>query len=112
MFAIELNFFSSASPGTPRELSISSIGSTWVKLKWSISRVYSIVAHYEITCTNHNGSGKTIKISRNLAVNVTGLTPETMYEFVVVAVSSDGGVTGRSQSSNPVQCHTTILGEQ
>jgi chitodextrinase len=110
VFAIELNF-SLASPDTPRELSISSIGSTWVKLKWSISMVYSVVAHYEISYTDHSGSGKTTNIS-NLAVNVTGLTPETMYEFVVVAVSSDGGVTGRSQPSNPVQCHTTILGKQ
>ena len=101
----------SVPPDTPRAVSISSVGSTWVKLKWSIPIIYSNITHYEVTHTDHNGSGKTIGIE-HIAVNITGLTPETMYEFVVVAVSSAGGVIGKSQPSNPVQCLTTIMGKQ
>ena len=78
---------------------------------WSIPIIYSNITHYEVTYTDHNGSGKTIGIE-HITVNITGLTPETMYEFVVVAVSSAGGVIGKSQPSNPVQCLTTIMGKQ
>ena len=106
------NMYSSGPPGTPRDVSISNVGSTWVKLKWSMPLVYSSITHYEITYADHNGNGKTITENRNLTVHITDLTPESTYEFVVVAVSSAGGVVGKSQPSNPVQCHTTVLSKQ
>lgn len=107
----ELNLSPSVPPDTPRAVSNSSVGSTWVKLKWSIPIIYSNIIHYEVTYGDHNGSGKTISIE-HIAVNITGLTPETTYEFVVVAVSSAGGVIGKSQPSNPIQCRTTIMSKQ
>lgn len=104
--------YSSDPPGAPRDVSISNVGSTWIRLKWSMPLVYSSIAHYEITYADHNGNGKTIAENRSLTVHITDLTPETIYEFVVVAVSSADGVVGKSQPSDPVQCCTTVLGKQ
>ena len=103
--------YSSDPPGIPRDVSISNVGSTWVNLNWSMPLVYSNITRYEITYADHYGNGKTITENRSRC-HITDLTPESIYEFVVVAVSSVGDVVGKSQPSNPVQCRTTVLSKQ
>ena len=109
-----MQFVFSVPPAAPRDVSIINFGSTWIKLKWNdiVPLKYSSISHHEITYIDHNGCGKTTIENRNLAVHITGLTPETMYEFVVVAINSTGGMIGKSQPSNLVQCRTTILSKQ
>lgn len=85
-------------------------GSTWVKLQWDISLVFSNVSHYEITYIDSKGTGKTL-FEEGMKINITSLAPGAAYTFMVVAVDKCGNVVARSMPTDPVHCYTMLLGK-
>ena len=70
------------------------------------------LSRYQVTATPVGGgtpvtAGTT---DSSTELNVTGLAPDTNYEFRVVAISEFESVTGRSSHSEPGFANTTFTG--
>ena len=81
------------------------IGATWISLHWeSPLEVDFPISYYEIVVTKLIDVGAAQQENRSTLdnstfINVTGLSPDTTYNFSIVAVIEAGEVVARSDRS-------------
>ncbi len=82
-------------PSVPTNLTASNIGDTTIDLSWTASIDNVGVTEYEVF-----QGGTSIGTSATTSFNVTGLTAETTYSFIVNAKDAAGNVSGNSNAAN------------
>ncbi len=103
-------------PGQPENLNVDNIGATWVTLHWQPPQFTGQpgIARYNVLATD-TGDGSTVAVSTMDATtntNVTGLLPNTRYEFRVQAVARmlDAANLGMLSSAT-MTISTSLTGE-
>ena len=111
------------SPSKPQNLVITGEGATWVTMSWEppTERGSPEVTRYEVTTEKFNSTNEQLMaedtntrltMSNETSLNVTGLLPNTIYVFSVIARSEvKGEVVSRSNASQTVSQTTRATGE-
>ena len=89
------NFIDTEAPSAITDLASSNIASTSVDLSWSTSTDNVAVSSYQVF-----QGGSPIGSSATNSYNVTGLTPETSYDFTVFAKDTAGNTSAVSNTVN------------
>ena len=97
-------FVCAVAPGQPYNLSVVSIGATWISLCWEEPDMAGEpgIARYDILVMN-TAEGFTFTASttdNTTNINVTGLSPNSEYEFSVQAVAVRLDATSQGTPSN------------
>ncbi|NMM47244.1 fibronectin type III domain-containing protein [Marinigracilibium pacificum] len=98
-------------PSTPLNLTVMSVGATNIGLSWSASSDDFGVSHYEVYANNNlvstvsrtTGNGSEMQLmgsTPSTATLITGLTPDTDYDFQVRAVDVGGLQSGFSNTAS------------
>ena len=110
-------FMCAEAPGQPSNLTVDSIGATWVVLCWQppVMTGQPGIARYDILVRSiaDNTINFTVYTTDNTTnLNVTsGLLPNTEYEFRVHAVAVRLDVVSQGQPSNVARGNTTVTGK-
>ncbi len=101
-------FLTSAPPGPPQNVQLSSITASSITVSWQPSP-YSVqfgnVHYYTVNCSSHshNGVNYTTADNSTVSVQVTELRPYTVYECCVGGVGVAGG--------SVLTCRTSVTSE-
>ncbi len=98
------NFIDTEAPSAITDLASSNIASTSVDLSWSTSTDNVAVSSYQVF-----QGGSPIGSSATNSYNVTGLTPETSYDFTVFAKDTAGNTSAVSNTVNITTLEASVI---